>query len=203
MKEQKIKLIVFDAYGVILKGGYPRTMRILAKMFHKNWQDLYAIFYTKYFNLAAEGKISEKDSWQKPISYFKIPLSWKKVLSIHINGMKINKENFKLANNLSSRYITVLLTKNTPLQFKMGIVKKFNLTPLFTHIINTYNLKLPKAGKETYQYLMKRFKVKPKEIFYVDDQESNLIEARKMGIHAHLYKNLPLFKKVLKKFKIL
>lgn len=203
MRQQKIKLVIFDAYGVILKGGYPATMRIFAKMFHKNWKELYAVFYTKYFNLAAEGKISEKDSWQKPISYFKIPLSWKKVLNIHINGMKINKKNLKLAQNLPSRYITVLLTKNTPLQFKMGIIEKFNLALFFTHVINTYNLKLPKAGKKTYQYLMRRFKVKPREIFYVDDQESNLVEAKKIGIHTHLYKSHPLFKKELKKYQLL
>lgn len=37
-------------------------MRALAKKFNKNWQELYAVFYTKYFNLAAENKISEIDA---------------------------------------------------------------------------------------------------------------------------------------------
>ncbi len=203
MNQQKIKLVIFDAYGVILKGGYPPTMKIFAKMFHRNWKELYAIFYTKYFNLAAEGKIKESDAWKKPIAYFGFNLSWKKALDIHRNRMDIHKKNLSLAKKILTRYTTLLLTKNTPIQFKEAVFKRFKLDKCFSYIINTYDLKLPKAGKKTYQYLMKKFRVKPKEIFYVDDQENNLIEAKKMGIHAHLYKTYPVFKKQLKKYPLI
>jgi len=203
MNQQKIKLVIFDAYGVILKGGYPPTMRIFAKMFHRNWKELYAVFYTKYFNLAAEGKIKEPDAWKKPIAYFGFKLPWRKALDIHLNRMSVNKMNLRLAKKLSLKYKTLLLTKNTPIQFKEAVFKRFKLSDYFGYIINTYDLKLPKAGLKTYQYLMKKFKVKPQEIFYVDDQESNLIEAKKIGVHTHLYKNYPLFKKELKKYQLI
>lgn len=203
MKQYKIKLIIFDAYGVILKGGYPPTMRIFAKMFHRNWKELYAVFYTKYFNLAAEGKIKESEAWKKPIACFGFKLSWKKALDIHLNRMDTLKGNLLLAKKILTRCTTLLLTKNTPIQFKEAVFKRFKLNKYFSYIINTYDLKLPKAGKKTYQYLMKKFKVKPQEIFYVDDQESNLIEAKKMGIHTHLYKNLSSFKKELKKYQLI
>lgn len=203
MKKQKIKLIIFDAYGVILTGGYPPTMRIFAKMFHKNWRDLYAAFYTKYFNLAAEGKIKESDAWKKPIACFGFKMPWTKALKIHLDRMAVNKRNLGLAKRLSLKFKTLLLTKNTPIQFKEIVFRRFKLNNYFRFIINTYDLKLPKAGRKTYQYLMKKFKVQAKEIFYVDDQDSNLVEAKKMGIHTHLYKNYKFFRKELIKHQIL
>ncbi len=46
---------------------------------------------------------------------------------------------------------------------------------------------------------MKKFKIKPEEIVYADDQDSNLKDARKLGIKTILVRNFSKFKKELKK----
>ena len=69
-------------------------------------------------------------------------------------------------------------------------------------MINTWELGLPKASRKTINVITKRFKVKPSEIIYIDDQESNLVEARKMGIKTIFYQNFKQFKKEFDRYKL-
>lgn len=51
------------------------------------------------------------------------------------------------------------------------------------------------TGGYPMKYLAKRFNVKPNEVIYIDDQEDNLSDAKKLGIHTILYKDFKQFKK--------
>jgi FMN phosphatase YigB (HAD superfamily) len=41
---------------------------------------------------------------------------------------------------------------------------------------------------------MKKFKVKPEEVFYADDQRENLVEAERMGIKTVFYEDFREFR---------
>ncbi|KKQ28174.1 MAG: hypothetical protein US42_C0001G0025 [Candidatus Magasanikbacteria bacterium GW2011_GWC2_37_14] len=85
----------------------------------------------------------------------------------------------------------MLLSKNTRPQFK-DINNIFpELKKIFgKNIINTWELKLPKASKVTMLYLFNRYKVKANEVMMVDDQLINMAEAKKLGVKTVLYKEL-------------
>lgn len=192
-----IKLIIFDCYGLVLNEGYPNTAKALAKKYGGPWENYHKIMYQKYFNSAAERKISQKEAWQNTVDYFKLPISWRKLRNLHYQLFKINKRAVELSQRLNKKgYQTLLLSKNTRSQFA-DTCRRFNLKKKFKNVINTWELGLPKASKKTLREITKRFKVTPKEIIYADDQDNNLKDARQMGIKTILVKNFNQFKKEL------
>ncbi|MBU1036815.1 HAD-IA family hydrolase [Patescibacteria group bacterium] len=196
-KKNKIKLIIFDCYGLVLNEGFPNTAKALTKKFGGKYQDYYKVMYKKYFNLAAERKVSQKQAWFKTVERFNLPLTWQELRDLHYSLMKVDQRVINLNQQLNSRgYKTLLLSKNTRSQFS-DVCRKFGLKNKFKNVINTWELGLPKASQATLKVILKRFKVKPKEIIYADDQMNNLTDARKMGIKTILVKNFKQLKKEL------
>ena len=188
-----IQLIIFDNYGVVLHGGYPQTTDFLAKKFNKNQEELYEIIYKKYFNLAAEAKISQQEAWEKSIEETSLPLTVEEIKQVHYSFFELNLEVIEFAKEVSKKVQTLLLTKNTPEQVE-DTEKKLSFKKYFKNIINTWELRLPKASKETIKFILNKFKVQPEEVIYVDDQEINLVAAKELGVHTILYQNFEQFK---------
>lgn len=200
-----MKLIIVDAYGVALLGGFPQTAQHLAKKFPvkgRTWQAIHSIMYTKYFNMAAQRKITQQQAWQNAINDLHLPISVHQLKKIHYSFMSVNMPVIKLLKALPQKKL--LLSKNTRSQFA-DAEKLMHFRQYFDDVINTWELRLPKASKETLNYLLDRYKLQPKDIIYIDDQKENLVEAEKMGIHTIFYTSFPLFKiqmeKILKGIK--
>lgn len=195
MKKDKIKLIIFDAYGPILSRGYPDTFDELHRRFKIPKQRLFDVIYKKYFNMAAERKITQKEAWQKPIKELNLPITWQELWQIHFGLITVNKPVLQIAKEVRKDYKTLMLSKNTRSQF-MACKKKFPYVwKSFDKVINTWELGLPKASKVTILEVARRFKVKPTEMLFIDDQENNLVEAKKMGVKIIFYQNFKQFKK--------
>jgi len=188
----KIKLIVFDAYGVTLNGGYPDTMKALAEKFHRDCNELYEVFY-RYFNMATENKISETDGWKLPIEELKLTITWQEVYDLHFSLIKVNKLMIDFTQKLRKRYKVVLLSKNTKMQFEEAL-KRFELRRHFDEVLNTQDWNTTKTEPRAYELLIKKFNVEPFETVYIDDQEVNLVAAREVGLKTILYKDFEQFK---------
>lgn len=198
MKNNKIRLVIFDCYGLILNAGYPNTSKALAKKYEGSWKTYLRVMYSEYFSLAAIRKISQKEAWQMTVDYFKLPISWQQLRDLHYSLMKVDKRVLAVNRDLNRRgYKTLILTKNTRSQFVDAIVKKFCLRKEFKNIINTWELNLPKASKKTLRLVMKRFNVRPEEVVYADDQESNLIDAKSLSMKTILVKTFSQFEREL------
>lgn len=101
-------------------------------------------------------------------------------------------------------YKVIGLSKSFPALFNNNLkLSQIIKRKEFDDIINFYDLNLPKASKKTINVLMRRSKIKePGNIIYVDDQESNLVEAKELDVHTILYKNFRQAKKgLIKIFK--
>ncbi|KKQ40031.1 MAG: hypothetical protein US58_C0024G0002 [Candidatus Magasanikbacteria bacterium GW2011_GWA2_37_8] len=188
----KIKLVIFDCYGVVITGGYPFTAVIISKKFKMDSKNVYEIMYTKYTNLAAVRKITQKSAWEKAVEELNLPITAKELKQIHYATFKLNKKIISLVKSLQKQRIgTLLLSKNTRSQLHDVNVMIPEIKKTFgKNIINTWELNLPKASKETINFICKKFNVKPTEILYIDDQTSNLVEPKKMGVKTIFYENL-------------
>ena len=196
-----LKLIIFDAYGVCLNQGYPNTSKYLAKKYRLNWQAVQNILYRKYFNQAALKQISQKSAWEFALKELGLPLSLDQLKILHYGLMKTNPKVLVLARKLKQHYRIALLSKNTREQFtevkrRFPVLKK----TFGKNLINTWEYDLPKASEATVRFLCKRFKVKPGEILYFDDQAENLKIPKTMGVNTLLYENFGQFQNELKKF---
>lgn len=197
MNKTKVKLLIIDLYGVMSHGSYKDTARWIGKKYHLYPDDVYAIMYHKYFEKAVMGKIPERRAFYETCKALKLQETWSELRTKHLSFQRLNQAVFVLCKNLQKKgYKIVILSKNTPSQFRYTL-KIFKLRKHFKNIINTFDLRLPKASPKTLKYLMKKFKVTPEEIVMTDDQDFNLVSPKKLGVKTILYKNFPNFKKSL------
>lgn len=196
----KIKLIIVDYHGVFQYGNYWDICNWLAKKYKLNSKRLYEVFYHKYFCQAARREISELDSFALAAKELNLKETGKELREKHIGFFKLNKRVFNLLLNLQKEgYEILFLSKNTSEQFDIGL-KMFKVRKYFKNIINTFDLRIEKASPKTMKFVLKKFKVKPTEVVFIDDQDFNLVAPKKMGIKTILYKNYAQFRKELNKF---
>jgi len=100
MKKSKIKPIIFDFYGVIIKGGYCDVCQWLAQKYKMPFNKVYKIFYYKYFNLAAERKITESQFFIWAIKELGFKENWRVVRKKHLKNLILDKQVFELTKRL-------------------------------------------------------------------------------------------------------
>lgn len=185
-----IKLIIFDAYGVCLSAGYPDTCKYLAKKFHRDVKTISKILYKKYFNLAALKKITQAKAWNLAVGELGLPITGRKAKEIHYSLMSTNKFILNTALKLKKNYKILLLSKNTRSQFR-DMRRMFPaFRKVFGHdMINTWEYNLPKASRETMDFVFGRYKVKANECVYADDQKENLLAPKQLGVHTIFFRN--------------
>ncbi len=192
-----IKLILIDGYGVLLSRGYPDTEAVLAKRYGLPVARLHKVIYTKYFNQAAERKITQAEAWQKAVDELKLPMTWLALRDLHMKLLAVNPRTLALVKRLRRKCPVVMLSKNTRSQFQATQKKHTAVWRSVDAAINTWELNLPKASAKTIRLICRRYKVSPKEITYIDDQKNNLTEPKKLGVHTILYTNYPQLKRDL------
>jgi len=196
---KKIKLIIFDFYGIITFGSYRDIARWIAKKYKLKFDDVYEKLYHQCFTPAGEAKITERQMWAKIIKVLDLKENWVELKRRHINYLILNKVMLNYAISLQDRgYKVVFLSKNTPAQMK-EVLDKYKIKKYIKNIINTYDLRLPKASPKTTKVIMKKFKVKPSEMIMSDDQAFNFTGAKKLGIKTVLYKNDLQYTKAIEK----
>jgi len=195
--DKKIKLIIVDFHGVMLKGSMAELSKYIAKKYKQDWHKVYEVVYHDLFNRAAEGKISEAQFFRQVAKIYPQVGDYQALRNYHINAQKLNKPVFNLCLKYKKLgYKILLLSKNTSPQFR-DYKKIFQLRKYFKYIINTVDLGLPKASPETIDYILKKFNLRPEQVIFCDDQENNLVEPKKIGIKIIWYKSFSQFKKKL------
>ena len=195
MPNHNIKLIIIDFYGMMSLGSYEDTCHWITKKYKFDYDHAYDIMYHKLFTPATLGKMSERQFYERTAKELGLKENWKQLKKIHQSFHKLNKSVFKYCVHLQNQgYTIVLLSKNLPGQFAEEL-KKMHVRKYFKNIINTFDLKLPKSSKKTIQYVLNIFNVKPKEVVMIDDQDFNLPEAKKLGVHTIYYENFSKFRR--------
>ena len=143
---------------------------------------------------------TQKEVWELTIRDLNLPISARAMETLHYKLLKPRTGLVKIAKVFKKRYKVVLLSKNTRVQFS-DVKKKYpKVFEIFDAAINTGELNLPKASRETIQLIAKRFNIHPSEILYVDDQRSNLVEPKRIGVATVYYRNFKGFQKDLQRF---
>lgn len=190
-------IVILDLFGVLTLGSYQNTCHWITKKYHLDYNDVYQIVYHKYFTAATLGKITEAKSFSLAAKELNLDETGAELRKKHMSFQKLNIPILKLAQSWQAKGIKVVIfSKNTPPQFN-EIVRLFNLRRYFPVIINSYNLRLEKKSEEAMKYLLQRFKIKPDQTIFIDDQAYNFVNADKMGIKTILYKSPMQVKKVV------
>jgi len=203
-----IKAIIFDVGGVLALNKYPEeiykghahNMSIHGFMAKKigisvdQWFDSIDSTYPS----AIEGKISEEKFIS--ITSKNLNISPKKFTRLYIKAyrkfFKQNKQLFKQAFELKKQgYIISILSDQHYLSKKALMPER--LYKKFNPIIISCEIGMRKPNIESYKLIIKKLKLKPIEILFIDNQEWNIKPAKKLGIKTILFKdNKQLFKQL-------
>lgn len=204
-RRNKIKLLVFDLGGVLYEGNINHFAQWFRTCYGKikfsnslvsldsrlDRGEIDIIDYIKeqslsYHNLSLREENDIIDKWVN--NFVRIPKMFGLISSIDKTDLKIGA----LSN----------LNYNSGEYYKRQ--KHFKD---FDELFFSYELKMVKPSKEIFLYMIGKMDLKPEEILFVDDQESNIFMAKKLGIKTILYtdeisNNIDSFSKLLMKYGI-
>ena len=187
MLKSQITTIIFDLAEVYLKGllGIGEVLEPILKMDKDKIQSSFrGNELTEFFhgNFSEEKYLSfviKKNKWNLDV------IALKKV--IRDNFIEID----------GTREIIESLRKNG---YKLGLLsvhsrewvdycnQKFDFHKLFHSIVYSFEFGISKPDERSYKLILKKLKVCPNECLFIDDQEKNLIPAKKLGINVILFK---------------
>jgi len=96
----------------------------------------------------------------------------------------INRELLDFIKSLKGKVKSVIFTSGN-VQKVPGIAKQ--LKGLFVGIENVESVGYEKTNGKSYEALCEQYKVKPKDVLFIDDQEININAARRAGLEVFQY----------------
>lgn len=200
-----IKNIIFDFGGVlVVKGKFNTLKKTISKLIFKEGKlQEYAMNseIKDIWNLWRIDKISEKEFFQKVKKRLNIKYPLFIMKAQLYNAHKPEKELFVLIKKLKQVYKIYLLSNHAK-EWYNSQNKKLKLEELFDGIMTSFQAKIAKPDIRIYKLLLEKFKLKPKECLFIDDQKENLMPARKLGIKTIPYLSPAQLKQELKKHGI-
>lgn len=183
-----IKNIIFDFGNVVLKwntkeliknySNEPKEQEILEKVIFKseewlkldngllNYDEAKIIFKSKLPDHLKEKVEEIMNTW-----YTKMPL----IEETYNLIIKLKQNNYKIY-ALSNTHVTLYeYIKNSP------IGKYFD-----GYLISAIE-KMMKPNEDIYYRLFEKFKLKPEECFFIDDNKKNILTSRKLGMKGHIF----------------
>lgn len=196
MIQSKIKFIIFDLGGVLIK--------IHPEKFFKKVCKNASITPDKIIIRAEESNCGIKlpqDILEELKNKYGIPLSKNEIIKSFqqdwIGDIIMPME--KLINKLIREKYKVCILSNTNKLHMDYVSPMFNDFKHYHKVYLSYKLRLQKPGREIFEYILNDLQAKPEEILFIDDSEVNIKAAASLGMKTiKVRKNKPDVKKIRK-----
>jgi putative hydrolase of the HAD superfamily len=204
MISKKIKIIIVDYGGVIINLGTRKTMmpRIIAHelnipestaidLWYKNRQKLITgrekiEDFLKKINAISDNEISK--------------LALKIRNQYRPKRKQINWDLLNYLDELKSKYRIYGFSNTVP--FKPNKIQN-EIDRHFISVFKSYLEGYVKPEKSAFKNILKKITARPEECLLIDDVDENIIMARKLGLQAIKFSNLPDLKRVIRNLSIL
>lgn len=188
-----IKNLLFDFGGVIIGINKENAVQRFKEIGVENIEDFLGEFRQKgIFLEIEEGKITREQFYDefrklagKNISNSDIDSGWLAFLT----GIPIYK--LELLKELRKKYKVYLLSNTNPIIMDWAHSNKFCktgevLSDFFDKVFLSYEIGYAKPERESFEAVIKGTGLKPSETLFLDDGQSNLDEAAKLGFKTYL-----------------
>jgi len=181
-----VKAVLFDFDGVLTKDADDKIS--LVKIFKRETKlSENELLTTIKKHISAPlyyGKIDFMICWKALCKELKVSTE---LLKEYIETTPIDTDVVELAKNFKNSGLQIgILTANSSLRMKM-IADYFQLDTVFDYIFVSANEGFTKWEKEFFDIAVKKLKVSPEEIIFIDNSKRNLVEPKKMGIKTIFY----------------
>lgn len=174
-----VRVIGFDCGGVLLTNSWD-TEEISKKfgfpsreLWRKAWENAKPL---------KRGWISEEDFLTKVLddhvsSIGKVKREIRRQMYI------LHPENFDLIRKLKEKYELALMN-NECREWNYYRMRRFKLEELFDHIFSSCDMGVAKPDEGYYREVLRRLRVEPRNLLFVDDTKENVRSAERLGIRS-------------------
>ncbi|MBP6882544.1 MAG: HAD family phosphatase [Candidatus Levybacteria bacterium] len=190
-----IKAVIFDVGGVIVSNEMESvyedikgTFGIDTPTFEKAWTELMPLLGT--------GKITEDIFWKEflEITHSSKSLPEQSLLSRkYLELTKLNTQTIEIAKKLVDDGYQIALLSNT-IKAHVDINSSLGFFEIFDTKIFSNEVGMRKPDPQIFQLALKRLGRLPHEAIFIDDDETYVSAACKLGIIGIIYKNIPQLK---------
>lgn len=195
-----IKAVIIDLGGVFIRyreiDFYGGVAKFLNTDLSKTTKEA-----KKLVPLIERNEITEKEFWKILASRLKVKIKkdYKNYLSEDLDRKaKVNIHVKNLVVKLKKLGLKTMMLSNT-LEPHIKVEKKNKWFKNFDFVVLSARIGMRKPEKRIYRYVIRKLRMKPEEIAFIDNNKENIKSAKELGINSILFKNYTLAVKELKK----
>ena len=188
-KDAKIKAVIWDNGGVIAAMADKSFDLLWAERLGVPRDDVIRVLTSPESDLLDMGEISKDTYFNYVITNIGLPAHMKSVLDLTIDDFRCDWELLAYIQAMKEQMITALLSV-MPLYVQEILRTHWpDLEKAFDHIIISSEVHLIKPDPKIYELTLARIGCRAEETVFIDDAEVNVDAARKLGMHAVLFKD--------------
>lgn len=195
-----IKAIILDMGGVVLN----KTAESLSiEIAHKLGLDEkeFSEFYYAYKPDMLSGKMRFSEFSELLKEKFKIKKGISSLwAAVYLEHLSINSEVLALIKKLRVQYKIAVISNTTDLHVKLN--KERGLFKYFDQVVLSCEVGVTKPDEAIFKLMLKKLNLAPDECVFIDDRDSYVDAARKLGMHGIIFKNSAQFIRELKLLKV-
>jgi HAD superfamily hydrolase (TIGR01509 family) len=192
-----IKTILFDNNGVVTFSDDEMTVPRLAEFFKIDVETLRPIFHEFSKDMDA-GLITSKRCYQKVAKYFDREYT-DEVMDLVLKCYEPRPGMKELLQDIKKDYEIAMLTNFGDIFDDLN-KRTWHFEEIFDEekIFVSAKIHLIKPDEEFFLYALEKLGRNPEEVVFVDDRESNINPARKLGFNTIIFRDFEQFKNELK-----
>ena len=105
------------------------------------------------------------------------------------DSLQPNAETLAILDELSGRGIPLYVLSNMPAATADYLRSKYSFWKAFRGVVISGEIKMLKPEPAIFDYIAKRFDLKPESTVFVDDHPANIASARRLGFDTILFQN--------------
>jgi HAD superfamily hydrolase (TIGR01509 family) len=200
MARPKVKALIFDLGGVVVFGGYLHFIHhYIAKHLSKKTKKRIE-FLEHQINL---GNLSETAFYNHLAKEFNVHLTPKQMHDKIVKKMKTNQSLVQYIPKLKKTKIALFSNSLGHMAAETLRARHLSGKKVFDRIFFSSTMHMAKPSIESYRYVARHLKIKPHEALMIDDRSGNITAAKKAGLQGITYKNLPQFKRALRRYDLI
>lgn len=200
--KREIKAVLFDVYGVLVKGVIDRWKEEADYVAHLNNvpNNMPLELIQSLYGRLDKGTITEYAFKKTVAKEFGLKLS-KVKWEPRNYGVMVNSELISMVKGLKKNNYTVGLLTNVSRSFYLDLQRRMDLDLFDYRFVSAY-LRMAKPDERIFAHALNKMRLKPSQVFFIDDTAKNIEGAVQIGINAIQFTTEEELKKALSRMKI-
>lgn len=202
MESKLIKAIIFDLGNVILNFDHKIACKRLSERSSFSSEYIYNYIFNNYLEeLYDKGKISSNKFYRTICKSLGIKISYQEFYEIWGDIFWLNPGMDKILKSLKKKTKIALLSNTNEIHFSY-VKKKFNILKEIDEFILSFKIGARKPEDEIFLYALKKIKLPPKNVLYVDDIIKFVKVAEKIGFNGIVFSSPAQLENDLKEYNL-